>query len=134
MPTKQELPDIIFVSESRTGAMLHHSRIDDISNLVLEHLKSSILIRPDPNPLFYFAAFTIECTSTLHFTKKFMIFSHDEFNDLIDGLNIERVDTDMYGIAELSAELEKKVKEIKPRIASEIKGLVTEYINKSFSS
>lgn len=134
MPPKAEIPDLIFVSESRTGAMIHHSRIEDISNLVLEHLKSSILLRPDPNPFFFFAAFTIECTPNLHFTKKFMIFSHDEFNDLIDGFNIERVDTDVYGMSELSEELERRVKGIRPRIASEIKGLVSEYINKTFSS
>lgn len=133
MPPKQDLPDIIFVSESRTGAMLHHTRTDDLTNLILDHLKSSILIRPDPDPFFYFAAFSIECAQNLHFTKKFMIFSHDEFKDIIDELNIERVDVEAFGITELSSELERRVKEIRPRIASEIRGMVTEYINKSFT-
>lgn len=134
MPPKQEIPDLIFVSESRIGAMTHHTRIDDIVGLVFDHLKASVMMKKVDDPFFYFALFAIDCTPNLHFTKKSMIFSHDELKTMFDDTEIEHISPDDVGVTDLEEEIEKKMKETKKTILPKIKDLVISYLEHFFSN
>jgi hypothetical protein len=133
MPPKQETPDLIFVSESRTGAMTHHTKLDDIVGLIFDHLKGSVLTRGPEDPFFYFALFVIDCTPNLHFTKKFMIFSHDEIKGVFDEIDFDRLDLDECGVTDLEDELNKKFVDLKREILPKIKDLVSDYISNAFN-
>jgi len=132
MPPKTELPDLIFVSECRTGAMLHHSKIDDIVGLIVDHISSNVIFKNEEECFFYFAVFVIDCKASLHFTKKFMLFSHDEFKHVIDEINFKPLDIGACGLSEIISEVESKIKEFKDGVTGNIKDLVMEYIDKAF--
>lgn len=86
MPPKSPLPDLIFVSDELSGALLHHSNIDDFVELLVEHIKSKILTISDEREreedeekdlkikvedyIFQFAVFSIDCEPSLKFIKK----------------------------------------------------------------
>jgi len=84
MPTKpaNSLPDVIFVSDERSGALFHHSKTDDIVDLLLEHVKIRALFE-DPtesvcedssNWIYQFGMRQIDCESNLKFTKRSFIY------------------------------------------------------------
>jgi len=128
MPPKTELPNLIFVSETRTGAMIHHSKIDDIANLIFDHFRGNVLIDKDQEPFFFFAAFVIDCTPSLHFTKRLMLFSHDEFKEVLNNIIFECVNVESCGLQELAGEIEKRTKAFKTEVMVEIKNTLTAYL------
>jgi hypothetical protein len=75
--TSSQLPNIIFVSDERSGALFHSSKIEDITDLVIEHIKTKVFLEPlpevipeDTSPWIYeFAMIQINCDASLRFTK-----------------------------------------------------------------
>jgi len=93
MPTKpsNSLPDVIFVSDERTGALFHHSKTDDIVDLLLEHVKIRALFE-DPtesvavdtsNWIYQFGMMQIDCDVNLKFTKRSFIYHPQMLMDFV---------------------------------------------------
>jgi hypothetical protein len=83
MPPKSPvLPDIIFVSDELSGAMFHHTRVDDIADLLVEHIKLRGVLGDIPNDIpedtsewiYQFAMMQIDCDANLKFVKKRIIY------------------------------------------------------------
>lgn len=84
MPPKSlPLPDLIFVSDELSGALLHHNNVDDLVDLLIEHVKTNILNLPGEEKeedeelnikvedyVFQFAVFSIDCEPSFKFLKK----------------------------------------------------------------
>jgi hypothetical protein len=83
MPPKSPvLPDIIFVSDELSGAMFHHTKVDDIADLLVEHIKLRGVLGHIPNDIpedtshwiYQFAMMQIDCDANLKFVKKRIIY------------------------------------------------------------
>jgi hypothetical protein len=80
--TPANLPDIIFVSDDRAGALFHHTKIDDIADLLVDHIKSKVFFETFPDELpedsspwiYQFAMIQIECEPSLKFMKKGFVY------------------------------------------------------------
>jgi hypothetical protein len=84
MPPKSlPTPDIIFVSDEKPGALFHHTRLDDIVDLLLEHVKCRALFEDLPQDpsgvLFEFSMMQIDCEPSLKFIKKSIMYHPELF-------------------------------------------------------
>lgn len=141
MPPKSpaNLPDIIFVSDDRAGALFHHTKIDDIADLLVDHIKSKVLFETFPNELpedsspwiYQFAMIQIDCDPSLKFMKKGFVYH--------PGLLMSFLQTFLTTLSEPISEiplseLPSKLPSIIINIKHELKQVLVNHIEELFES
>jgi hypothetical protein len=85
MPPKTvPLPNIMFVSDDKDCALYHHTKHEDILDMIMEHIKTKALYSDLPEQIdgdnvnqwiFQFMMLRIDCDSNLRFIKRETIYT-----------------------------------------------------------